>query len=189
MTTRAPAVLKRREKSSSLNIFVTPFLLLLGPFSARPSPTEPGEIWHPGGIRLYRGQAEEGRDWSRAGMGILASHVSSADQRPGGLWINALLFTTNNFSWRRWQLNMRWTSGCLATGTGFARIRWCPAHHTRGSWNRICWLYLILDLTSIRYENLAWSLALGLRNLEPKGPFNLPILKSYLAFWEPNLAY
>ena len=38
-------------------------------------------------------------------------------------------------------------------------------------------------------KNLAWSLALGLRNLEPKGPFNLPILKSCLAFWEPNWAY
>ena len=55
------------------------------------------------------------------------------------------------------------------------------------AWNRICRLYLVL--TSIRYENLAWSLALGLRNLEPKGPFNLPILKSYLAFWVPNWAY
>ena len=60
--------LKRREKSSSLNIFVTPFLLILGPFSARASPTEPGEIWHPGGVRLYRGQAEEGRDWPKAGI-------------------------------------------------------------------------------------------------------------------------
>ena len=52
------------------------------------------------------------------------------------------------------------------------------------AWNTICRLYLVS--TSIRYENLFWYLPLGLRNLEPKGPFNLPILKSYLAFWEPN---
>ena len=82
------------------------------------------------------------------------------------------------FGYRHW-FREDWMVSCISYQGEFTK--------RARAWNRICRLYLVL--TSIRYENLAWSLALGLRNLEPKGPFNLPIPKSYLAFWEPNWAY